>query len=190
MTGADDLYPASVLDHGKQPRNTTLPDPCTHSAQRSNPLCGDRVRLCVRITGDRVLEVGHDARGCLLCVASASMLTEAARGCSVGDLLDLSTRFEAQLRAPDADAVHAGALGVLVAFAPVARDAMRRQCAALPWNALRAALEPRQGAAGSAGAGSAGGGAARGPSSAADGDAGAGACGAEVDACSDPGVRR
>jgi nitrogen fixation NifU-like protein len=190
MIGADDLYPASVLDHGKRPRNTALPDPCTHSAERSNPLCGDRVRLALCIAGERVLEIGHDARGCLLCVASASMLTEAARGRSVGELLELATRFEAQLRAQEGDLRPSDALGALVAFAPVARDAMRRQCAALPWNALRAALAPRHGADGSAGAGSAGGGAARGPFSAGEDAADSGTRTAEVEAWSEPRVRR
>jgi nitrogen fixation NifU-like protein len=140
MTDPDDLYGASVLEHGKRPRNTVTPEPCTHSAERSNVLCGDRVRLSLRVAGDRVVELGHDARGCLLCVASASMLTEAVCDRSVAEARSLADRFLRLLAAPGDDATQLTALGPLSAFAPVARDAMRRRCVALPWDALRGAL--------------------------------------------------
>ena len=171
MTDPDDLYGASVLDHGKHPRNTVMPEPGTHSAERSNALCGDRVRLSLRVVGDRVLKLGHDTRGCLLCVASASMLTEVGRDLSVADLLSLASRFHELLGAPGEDPTRVDLLGPLAAFAPVARDAMRRQCVALAWDALRAALADY----GAAGVGVAGGGATRGNSSSSGhGAAGAG----------------
>lgn len=196
MTDADDLYGASVLDHGKRPRNTVAPDPSSHSAELSNPLCGDRVRLSLRIGSDQVLEIGHDARGCLLCVASASMLTEVVRRRLVTEIFALGARFERQLTSPVGGAARLDDFGVLAAFAPVARDAMRRQCVLLPWSTLRAALGAHsEVGAGVAvvsstgvvsGAGSAGGAAARGPSSAACDSAGA----AADDASSPPGWTR
>ncbi len=140
MTDPDDLYGASVLDHAKRPRNTVMPEPRTHSAERSNALCGDRVRLSLRVVGDRVLELGHDTRGCLLCVASASMLTEVGRDRSVTELLALAVRFHQLLAVPGEDPTRLDLPSPLAAFAPVARDAMRKLCVTLAWDALRTAL--------------------------------------------------
>jgi len=64
------LYPEAILDHSRQPRNEGAPEGATHAHRLSNPLCGDRVTVSVRLDGDRIVAAGFEARGCALCVAA------------------------------------------------------------------------------------------------------------------------
>ncbi len=69
-------YSAVVLEHFRRPRNRgTLAEP-TMAQEGVNPLCGDRVKIELRIEGDTVREARFSANACAICVASASILTE------------------------------------------------------------------------------------------------------------------
>jgi nitrogen fixation NifU-like protein len=82
----DDLYRQYILDHYRQPRNHgTLEHPDIHAAD-TNPLCGDRVAIDLRLDGDRVSEVRFSGRGCAISQASASMLTEQIDGATLDEL--------------------------------------------------------------------------------------------------------
>jgi nitrogen fixation NifU-like protein len=50
------------------------------SADGANPLCGDRIRVQVLARRGRIVDAKFTADACALCIASASLLTEAARG--------------------------------------------------------------------------------------------------------------
>jgi nitrogen fixation NifU-like protein len=77
----DDLYREVILDHYKNPRNKGTLDPRDFSYEDENPLCGDKLRIDVRLDADRrVKEVAFSGRGCAISQASASMLTEAIMG--------------------------------------------------------------------------------------------------------------
>ena len=69
-----------VIDHFRRPRNRgSLPD-ANGSAEGANPLCGDRIRVQVLATGGAIVDARFTADACALCIAAASLLTEAARG--------------------------------------------------------------------------------------------------------------
>jgi nitrogen fixation NifU-like protein len=69
-------YSAVVLEHFRHPRNRgSLAEP-TMSQEGVNPLCGDRVKIELKIEGDTVREARFSANACAICVASASILTE------------------------------------------------------------------------------------------------------------------
>jgi nitrogen fixation protein NifU and related proteins len=77
----DDLYREVILDHYKNPRNKGTLDPRDFSYEDENPLCGDKLRIDVRLDAERrVKEVAFSGRGCAISQASASMLTEAIMG--------------------------------------------------------------------------------------------------------------
>ncbi|HKQ18425.1 MAG TPA: SUF system NifU family Fe-S cluster assembly protein [Candidatus Eisenbacteria bacterium] len=76
----DDLYRQNILDHYQNPRNFgTLPHPDI-SVEDSNPLCGDKIRMDLRIEQDRVADVRFSGVGCSISRAAASMLTEEIKG--------------------------------------------------------------------------------------------------------------
>jgi nitrogen fixation NifU-like protein len=77
---ADDIYREIILDHYKNPRNRGTLDPHDFSYEDVNPLCGDEVRIDVRVENDRVAEIAFSGRGCAVSQASASILTEMVEG--------------------------------------------------------------------------------------------------------------
>jgi nitrogen fixation NifU-like protein len=77
---AESLYREIILDHNKNPRNRGTLDPADYSYEDTNPLCGDEVRIDLRVDGDTVSEVKFTGRGCAISQASASMLTEMVAG--------------------------------------------------------------------------------------------------------------
>ncbi len=77
----DDMYREVILDHYKNPRNKGKLDPHDFSYEDENPLCGDKLRIDVRLDADRrIKEVAFSGRGCAISQASASMLTESIVG--------------------------------------------------------------------------------------------------------------
>lgn len=87
----DDLYREIILDHYKNPRHKGTLDPHDFSFEDENPLCGDKIRIDVRLDADRrVAEVAFNGRGCAISQASASMLTESIVGISLDDVKQLS----------------------------------------------------------------------------------------------------
>jgi nitrogen fixation NifU-like protein len=79
-------YSPVVLEHFRRPRNRgTLVEP-TMSQEGVNPLCGDRVKIELRIEGDTVREARFAANACAICVASASILTELVQGARLDDI--------------------------------------------------------------------------------------------------------
>jgi nitrogen fixation NifU-like protein len=116
-------YGSTIGEHFRRPRNQgALPAPDA-SAERNNPLCGDRVRLAIALDATReiIAQARFIANACAICVASASLLTERLQGLSL----------------VAADGIgEADVLSALEAEIPVAR----KRCATLPLEALRDAL--------------------------------------------------
>lgn len=76
----DSIYREIILEHYKNPKNRGTLDPHDYSYEDVNPLCGDEVRIDVRVEGDRISEVKFSGRGCAVSQASASILTEMVEG--------------------------------------------------------------------------------------------------------------
>jgi len=132
-----DLYQQVILDHCKKPRNFHEMGEATCSAQGHNPLCGDRLQLYLRLGGDQVEDVSFVGSGCCISKASASLLTEAVKGRSVGEIRALFERVH-DMVTTGRQADNAGKLAV---FAGVYKFPARVKCAILPWHAVMAALD-------------------------------------------------
>jgi len=77
----EDMYRENILDHGMHPRHRGLLHPADIDFEGSNPLCGDRLRLTMRVDqNNRITEIGWDGEGCAISQASASMLGEEILG--------------------------------------------------------------------------------------------------------------
>ena len=87
----DDMYREVILDHYKNPRNKGTLDPHDFSYDDENPLCGDKLRIDVRLDAEqRIKEVAFSGRGCAISQASASMLTEAIMGKTLDEVKQMS----------------------------------------------------------------------------------------------------
>lgn len=83
----DDFYRENILDHGRNPRNAGVLDPADVDYEASNPLCGDRLRLTLRLDADnRVTAIGWDGDGCAISQAAASMLGEEILGKTLDEI--------------------------------------------------------------------------------------------------------
>jgi len=76
----DDLYRQNILDHYQNPRNWGTLDNPDVSAEDSNPLCGDRIRMDLKVKDGRVEDVRFSGEGCSISRAAASMLSDEVMG--------------------------------------------------------------------------------------------------------------
>lgn len=146
MSDLRDLYQEVILDHYRSPRNFGALEPASACAEGYNPLCGDKIKIYLRMDGDRVDGATFEGVGCAISTASASLMTEAVRGLERPQAEALIASFLALMTGDG----HGGAgveLGKLEVLSGVKDYPVRIKCATLAWHALRAALEGGDGQA-------------------------------------------
>jgi nitrogen fixation protein NifU and related proteins len=116
------LYSEVILDHFRQPRNYgDLPAPDI-SYEDFNPLCGDRIRIELKLTNTIVEQARFKGDGCAISIAAASLLTEFITGADLEDIEGITDdEFIARLKSD---------------ISPT-----RVQCALLALGALRSGLK-------------------------------------------------
>ncbi len=78
---SSEIYRELILDYYRNPRNFGKLEPHDISARDSNPLCGDEIEIQVRVDPNKKIEeIKFTGKGCAISQASASMLTESAKG--------------------------------------------------------------------------------------------------------------
>jgi nitrogen fixation NifU-like protein len=82
----DDLYRDYILEHYRHPHNFGVLEAPTASYEGSNPLCGDRITMMLRVEDGVVREVAFTGRGCAISQASASLLTDEIKGKTVEEV--------------------------------------------------------------------------------------------------------
>lgn len=134
-----DLYRDIIVDHNRHPRNFRAMPDADRRADGFNPLCGDKLRLYVKLDGDRIADVSFDGSGCAISVASASLLTESVKGKSIAEAEQLFGQMH-ELLTRDDTTVNVASLGKLGALSGVREFPARVKCASLCWHTLDAAL--------------------------------------------------
>lgn len=132
------LYQERILEHYRRPHNKGLLPGATARAEVVNPTCGDEIAVEAIVDGGVIRDVRFTGRGCSISQASASMMTDVARGATVGAAARTGRALEALLAG---QSVTRPALGALLALEPVARYPARVSCALMAWRALERALE-------------------------------------------------
>jgi nitrogen fixation NifU-like protein len=119
----DEMYRELILEHSRHPHNAgTLENPDI-SHEEHNPLCGDRVRLDLRIVDGVIAEARFMGRGCAISQAAASMLTDELIGMPVEEAKRLDRQAMLDL------------IGI-----PLDKNPVRIKCALLPLKTLKAGL--------------------------------------------------
>lgn len=137
MNELGDLYQEIILDHYKKPRNAGRLEEPSCSASGDNPLCGDKISVSVRKTGDKVEDIRWNGAGCAISTASASLMSEAIKGKSKADIDALFAKFHAMVTGTGSSE----GLDKLEVFSGVCEFPVRVKCASLAWHTLMAALE-------------------------------------------------
>jgi len=124
---AYDMYQEIILQHYRSPRNFGDLPGADLRGEESNPLCGDRIRLQLKLddTHRSVREVRFDGEGCAISMASSSMLTEKLQGRSL-DEVGRITRDD------------------VIAMLGIPLSPVRIKCALTGFTALGRALHPNE----------------------------------------------
>jgi nitrogen fixation NifU-like protein len=134
----DDLYQETILDHSKRPRNFHVMADANRHAEGYNPLCGDKLRLYLKVENDVVQDASFEGSGCAISTASASLMTESLKGKTREEALRLLDKFHDLLTT---DTAVGKDLGKLVVFCGVRDYPARVKCATLAWHTLKSALD-------------------------------------------------
>jgi len=137
----DDLYRDVILDHYSHPRNRGVAHPADATREGANPLCGDEIRVSVRVRDGVIEDVRFEGKGCSISQASASMMTEQIKGKPVAEANRLIAAFKAMMHTPTGTDPAADDLGDLIALSGVRKFPVRVKCATLSWITLELALE-------------------------------------------------
>jgi nitrogen fixation NifU-like protein len=133
-----DLYHERLVALARAADGAGRLSPPARSGEADNPLCGDRVRITLRLDGDRIAALAHETRGCLLCEAAAAAIGRHAPGARTADIAQVAEALRRWLR--DGAALPA-TWPELAAFEPVRAVKSRHDCVLLPFEAVRDALE-------------------------------------------------
>lgn len=144
MSRLNRLYEEMILEHNKKPRNFEKLEPCTHSSHGKNPLCGDDYFVFLNLDGDVIKEISFLGQGCAISKSSGSLMTEALKGKTVSEAVEMKDSF-LDLVSKDVEPEVKNSLGKLKVFEGVKQFPVRVKCAALVWRALEDALENNAG---------------------------------------------
>lgn len=73
----DDLYREQIIERYKHPQHRGTLDPHDISYEDDNPLCGDRIRIDLRVDENEIVtEAAFSGQGCSISQASADLLVE------------------------------------------------------------------------------------------------------------------
>lgn len=133
-----ELYQEIILDHNRNPRHHYAMDDATTQARGFNPLCGDKLTVYAKIEGNRVVELSFIGSGCAISQASASLMTDAVKGKTLEEALELFHKFHHMLTLEDQHPTVL--LDKLTVLAGVKAFPARVKCATLAWHTLEAAL--------------------------------------------------
>jgi len=87
----EDLYRDNLLDHYENPRHHGVIEHADISHEESNPLCGDVIRVDIKLSedGQQIVDIAFSGDGCIISQASASMLMEEVAGKPITDIQKL-----------------------------------------------------------------------------------------------------
>ena len=141
MADLQELYQSIILDHNRRPKNYGALEGATASAEGRNPLCGDEVKVELKVANDAIEDIHFTASGCAVSRASASIMTQAVKGKSRAEVERLFEQFHDHVTGKlKPDAKEARAMGEMAAFSGVSRFPVRVKCASMPWHTLQSAL--------------------------------------------------
>ncbi|KAF6637289.1 SUF system NifU family Fe-S cluster assembly protein [Paenibacillus sp. LX16] len=137
----DDLYRRVIMDHYKNPRNRGRFEDDAVTVDLNNPTCGDRISLQLKTKDGVVEDARFTGEGCSISMSSASMMTEAVKGKTIDQALDMASRFSSLMKG---EAVEFDDYEELEALSGVNKFPARIKCATLAWNALRKGIDEDQ----------------------------------------------
>lgn len=137
----EELYQEIILDHYRRPRNKGKAEPSDISAHDSNPLCGDEIDVTAKLVDQKIVELKFDGKGCAICTASASIMTQKLVGKTLPEARQFIDGFLNMMRG---ETPFGGKeMGDLKALEGVLKFPVRVKCATLAWNTAQQGIQER-----------------------------------------------
>lgn len=90
------MYSQKVMDHFMNPRNVgEMPD-ADGIGTEGNPVCGDVMKLYIKVDGDRIVDAKFQTFGCGAAIAVSSMITEMVKGKTLDEAMQISKEAVAE----------------------------------------------------------------------------------------------
>lgn len=86
----DSLYKEIILEHWQHPLNYGVLGDADIDITENNPLCGDEIRLTMKVSNDTLSNIKFTAEGCAIAKSSASLLSEKIIKMSIKNILEIS----------------------------------------------------------------------------------------------------
>ncbi len=86
------MYSEKVMDHFNNPRNVGVIDDADGVGEVGNPVCGDVMKISIKIDDDRIGDIKFQTLGCGAAIATSSIVTEMARGMSLEEAVSITKR--------------------------------------------------------------------------------------------------
>ena len=138
-----ELYKDQLLQHYKHPHNKSDDGlaGATVTARGRNPRCGDDIEIGLYLNEDHIDQVKFRGRGCSICLASTSMMTEAVSGTSISDAIRLTEQMNHWF-GNNGDESSTAPHVELEPLAAVKSYRARRKCVLLSWDAQCKLVSP------------------------------------------------
>ena len=138
MTDLRELYQEVIFDHNRKPRNFGPLPGANRCAEGFNPLCGDKLKLYLKVEDGVIQDAHFEGIGCAIATASASLMTECLIGKTEAEAGALFDKFRQMVTNPPMETC--SELGKLSVLGGVREFPARVKCATLAWHTLHAAL--------------------------------------------------
>jgi len=92
MMSVEALYSEKVMDHFTNPRNVGKMEDPDGVGTVGNPVCGDVMKLYIKVKDDRIDDAKFQTFGCGAAIATSSMVTELVKGKTLGEAVALSNK--------------------------------------------------------------------------------------------------
>lgn len=89
MSNAD-IYHEMIIDYSRNPINYGKIEDHDITFHDSNPLCGDSIDIDMKIDDNIVSDIKFHGKGCAICMACSSVLTEIAKGKNIDEVRNIS----------------------------------------------------------------------------------------------------
>lgn len=86
------LYSSKVMDHFRNPRNVGVIENADGVGEVGNPVCGDIMKIYLKIDDNRISDVKFETFGCGSAIASSSMATELIKGKTLDEVLEVTNK--------------------------------------------------------------------------------------------------
>jgi nitrogen fixation NifU-like protein len=84
------MYSKKVIQHFQHPKNMGPMKDANAVAEAGNPMCGDILKLYLKIKDNKIKDISFETMGCVAAIATSSMITELAKGKTLAQAMKIS----------------------------------------------------------------------------------------------------